>query len=134
MTARPNFMDLSPVEILRLLHPNDAKSYNSLDIIQHMQNEWKDYCFPANTSIDQYLGVVEEVGELAHAILKTRQGIRLDEDHQAQEIDAIGDIAIFLLGYCNDRGLNLMSIIETTWLEVYQRDWPKERQEHLDAQ
>jgi NTP pyrophosphatase (non-canonical NTP hydrolase) len=51
---------------------------------------------PGNDSI---LGLIEENGELAHAHLKAKQGIRgTPEEHEAAMRDAIGDIVIYLLG------------------------------------
>jgi hypothetical protein len=51
---------------------------------------------PGNDSI---LGVVEELGELAHAHLKAKQGIRgTQAEHDAAAKDAIGDITVYLLG------------------------------------
>lgn len=51
---------------------------------------------PGNDSI---LGCIEEAGELAHAHLKNKQGIRgTPEEHEAAAKDAIGDIVIYLLG------------------------------------
>lgn len=51
---------------------------------------------PGNDSI---LGVMEELGELAHAHLKAKQGIRgTQAEHDAAAKDAIGDITVYLLG------------------------------------
>ncbi len=51
---------------------------------------------PGNNSI---LGCIEELGELAHAHLKRKQGIRgTPEEHDAAAKDAIGDITVYLLG------------------------------------
>jgi NTP pyrophosphatase (non-canonical NTP hydrolase) len=69
------------------------------------------------------IGVMEELGELAHAHLKQRQGIRVNEDHIAKARDAIGDILIYMLDYCNRRNFDMQLILEETWAEVKQRDW-----------
>jgi NTP pyrophosphatase (non-canonical NTP hydrolase) len=62
--------------------------------------EWRERNFPQNDASHQLLGMIEEVGELAHAWLKKEQGIRGTEDqHMADLKDAVGDIAIFTLGY-----------------------------------
>lgn len=51
---------------------------------------------PGNDSI---LGCIEELGELAHAHLKSKQGIRgSTEAHDAAAKDAIGDVIVYLLG------------------------------------
>ena len=74
------------------------------------------------------LGVAEEVGELCHAHLKQEQGIRgTKEEHEADAIDAIGDIAIYLMDYCNRRGFSFNDIVWQTWSKVKERDWNKDR-------
>lgn len=52
---------------------------------------------------NSYFGMVEELGELAHIILKERQGIREGrlpkEQRKALKADAIADCAIYLLNW-----------------------------------
>jgi len=72
------------------------------------------------------LGLIEELGELAHSHLKEQQGIRTSEDHVAKAKDAIGDIVIFLADYCNARVFNLALIIKETWEQVRKRDWKRD--------
>jgi NTP pyrophosphatase (non-canonical NTP hydrolase) len=70
------------------------------------------------------LGVVEEVGELAHANLKEKQGIRgTTEEHIEAEKDAVGDILIYLTGYCSYRGWDMLELFEQTAEQVMKRDW-----------
>lgn len=52
---------------------------------------------------DLRLGVIEEVGELAHALLKRRQGIRgmgADQVFADARDDAIGDILVYYIQLC----------------------------------
>jgi NTP pyrophosphatase (non-canonical NTP hydrolase) len=67
----------------------------------------------------------EELGELSHAFLKKHQRIRMDEDHDAAMVDAIGDLVIYLAGFCNAAHLDLASSVEATWIGVKKRDWVK---------
>jgi hypothetical protein len=68
-------------------------------------NKWVAHNFPEETELESILGVIEELGELAHHHLKERQGIRGDVAiHQAGAQDAIGDLTIFLLGVMNVTG------------------------------
>ena len=92
----------------------------SMREIQQQHHKWHDHNFPTSTAEDMLIGVVEEVGELAHANLKSRQ---VGENLEADERDAIGDIIIFLIGYCNKRNFSVMDIIRQTWDEVKQRDY-----------
>jgi hypothetical protein len=51
---------------------------------------------PALASV---MGVVEEFGELTHALLKEWQGVRgTPEEHQANARDAIGDMTVYMWG------------------------------------
>lgn len=99
-----------------------------VDTLVELQEEvkrWTEHNFPDTTSDQAMLGVVEEVGELAHAILKSQQNIRMNEDHEAHIKDSIGDIVIFLAHYCIKKGYDLDSIVNLTWAHVSRRDWKK---------
>ena len=74
------------------------------------------------------LGAVEELGELAHAHLKQEQGIRTNEDHQANKIDAVADTIIYLADYCSQQGIDLGQAVRVTWSEVRQRDWKADKE------
>ena len=91
--------------------------------LQREQKVWAYHNFGPQRRYESLLGIVEELGELAHAHLKQEQGIRGVGDKEAQAKDAIGDMVIFLVGYCNSRGYNLQQIIGETWAEVRRRDW-----------
>lgn len=92
--------------------------------LNHM--EWQDRNFPGHETYHSFLGLIEELGELAHAMLKGNWGIKgTVEEHRAAEMDAIGDIFIFLMGVCNTRGYCIEDIIRKTWHEVKVRDFIK---------
>lgn len=63
--------------------------------------QWADHCFTHKTS--SQLGVLEEIGEIAHVVLKERQGIRGYDDPAkvSKELnDGIADCCIYLLHWC----------------------------------
>lgn len=95
--------------------------------LQREHAEWqeKNFGFPSPEQL--FLGVVEEVGELAHAQLKMAQGIR--GVGEADVKDAVGDVVIFLAGFCTAMGYDFGKIVETTWSQVKQRDWTKNRKD-----
>jgi NTP pyrophosphatase (non-canonical NTP hydrolase) len=96
----------------------------NLEQIKLAIKQWRDYNFPKATAESQLLGVVEELGELSHAHLKESQGIRkMDYRHAKQ--DAIGDMMIFLLNYCELQDLDVMECINIAWAEASKRDWVK---------
>jgi len=88
---------------------------------QQQVGEWHERTFPDSTASEMFEGIVEEVGELAHARLKGRQGLM--KNAVAEEKDAIGDILVFLLNYCNKRGFCLETILAETWEEVRTRNY-----------
>lgn len=95
-----------------------------LDAIQEENARWVERNFPGNNdSNTAFTGMVEELGELAHARLKAQQGIR--EIAEDAEYDALGDLSIYLLHYCSTKGLRLSDIIQSVWHKVRQRDWVK---------
>lgn len=92
--------------------------------LQQEQREWSLKNFGPHDAIDPLLGAFEELGELAHAVLKQRQGIRgTAEEHEAAAKDAVADTIIFLADYCTCRGWDLGQIVAETWAFVRQRDW-----------
>lgn len=94
--------------------------------LQKQYTEWLDHNFPNSTAQDQMTGVFEEAGELAHHILKGKQGIRGDCDfHEDEAKDAVGDLIIFLMGFCSRKKWDLNDIVSTTWEKVKMRDWVK---------
>ncbi len=99
-----------------------------LSELQRAHKRWLDHNFPDQEPHDALLGLVEEVGELAHAHLKHQQGIRGYTDVMYREMagDAIGDIVIYLASYCNTNDFNLSLEVSKTWGTVKQRDWRKD--------
>lgn len=73
-----------------------------------------------------FAGIVEEVGELAHHHLKQQQGTHeSDSKHEAGAKDAVGDIVIFLCGYCTSRGWSIAEIVEAVWANVQTREYER---------
>jgi NTP pyrophosphatase (non-canonical NTP hydrolase) len=95
-----------------------------LQAFQAKHKLWLEHNFPNQTPHQALLGVVEEVGELAHAHLKAEQGIRGERmEHRKDALDAIGDIIIYLASYCNTNDYDLETALMLAWAEVEQRDW-----------
>jgi NTP pyrophosphatase (non-canonical NTP hydrolase) len=84
---------------------------------------WEQRNFGKQPAYRLLMGVVEELGELTHALLKQEQGIRSHEGLVAKEKDAIGDLIVFLTGYCTARGYDLEEVLASVWEEVKLRDW-----------
>jgi NTP pyrophosphatase (non-canonical NTP hydrolase) len=85
---------------------------------------WLEHNFPGQKPADGLLGMVEEVGELAHAHLKGEQGIRhTPEEIDEMKQDAIGDVFIYAASYCNTNGFDLAVCVRDAWDRVSKRDW-----------
>lgn len=98
----------------------------NIRLIQKEHKKWELDNFGTGSSHQSLLGIMEELGELCHAYLKREQKIRGTEEVHIEEIkDAIGDIVIFLIGFCNRENLDFQSIVADTWEEVKNRDWTK---------
>jgi len=95
-------------------------------MLQAQMKVWQAHNFPGREEWKPLLGVGEELGELNHAFLKLKQGIRgTPEQHRAKMKDAIGDLLIFLADFCNSQDLNMTDCMITTWCDVKKRDWIK---------
>lgn len=97
-----------------------------IDEIQSAHAAWQAAKFPGFESWECLLGAQEELGELARAHLKaheiTRYGANragLDEEALARAArDAVGDVVLFLMGYCNARGWRFSDCVREAWREV----------------
>lgn len=106
-------------------------SYPTYDLtLRQLQEQllpWTKKNFGKTPAYRPLLGVVEEVGELCHAHLKSEQKIRGPvAEHEAKAKDAVGDALIYLADYCNKRGWDMQDVLETTWRSVRRRDWKKD--------
>lgn len=100
-----------------------------LEQIQAEVKKWTKENFPSASLWEPLLGMGEELGELYHAHLKWMQGIRGAPDSLAEEAkDALGDLLIFTMHYCNLRGWNLEEILIEVWSRVKKRDWILDRE------
>lgn len=98
--------------------------HKGFELMQGEIRRWREYNFPDGTSDQQFLGMTEELGELAHAILKGQQGIRgYSPDDTAEIKDAVGDLMIYLICFCALNGWDTLEILQDVWDEVRKRDW-----------
>jgi len=94
--------------------------------LQTKKSFWEEHNFPLTKPYRPLLGVGEELGELFHAHLKSEEGIRGSyEEHQREKKDAIGDMIMYLIHYCNLNDLDLDECVQIAWDEIKQRDWIK---------
>lgn len=65
-------------------------------------------------------------GKLSRSVLKTRQGIRLDEDRVGSdaELEALSEMLCCLRNFANKRGYTVENCIDVAWYdEVIDREW-----------
>ena len=109
-----------------MTHYADADDYRaSIYYVQNESGAWRNKAYPDTANIElQALGVCEEAGELAHAVLKFKQGIRgYDSEKTRTEVsDAIGDIFIYACGVADHLGINVVNAIEEAWDHVKNRN------------
>lgn len=97
--------------------------------VKELQDElhaWRMYNFPDCTPEDQFMGMVEEMGEIAHAMLKWKQGIRIENSIEATSKvrDGVADLTIFMMGLCSLFGWDFMELVASVARdEVMHRDW-----------
>jgi NTP pyrophosphatase (non-canonical NTP hydrolase) len=100
----------------------------SLRSFQEDVAEWCDRNFPTATIDDQVMKMVEEFGELCHAIqmhrFKIRDGADQDLAH-VQMVDAVGDMTVILAGIASKLNIDLQKAVNQTWAQVRERDWVK---------
>ena len=103
------------------------ESVFDLKAFQAEQREWSERNFGGKygSGYRPLLGALEELGELAHAHLKSEQGIRNTECHAAAKRDAVADVIIYLADYCSNEGIDLEAALRETWLRVRSRDWKR---------
>ncbi len=80
---------------------------------QDEHRKWALANFGDHQVTDPLLGIIEEKGELAHAVLKARQGIRgTVAEHNAKALDSIGDIMIYVADLFSCKGWSLAEEVE----------------------
>lgn len=103
------------------------KIIEGFEALQVDQKKWAEYNFGVSSDFtESFLGVTEELGELAHALLKQKQGIRgTYEEHEANGKDALVDMMVFMFQLANRKGWDLGETMAVVWGEVRKRDWRK---------
>jgi NTP pyrophosphatase (non-canonical NTP hydrolase) len=104
---------------------NREMDERSLRRIQIDVGEWRKAAYPDTATLElQTLGVSEETGELAHAVLKYKQGIRgYDfEKTKAEAADAIGDIIIYAMGAADCLDISVEEALYSTAQHVISRN------------
>lgn len=103
----------------------------TLDELAAEHKTWEAHNFPVEGQIPEIgvlrgiVGMCEELGELAHSVLKMYQGIRGDEAHIDRAKDAVGDLIVYATGVTDKLGFTIQESVDRAWNEVRDRDWIK---------
>lgn len=98
-----------------------------LNDIQDFLGDWQKRNFGEQESWKCLLGLQEELGELSHSWLKRSQNIRIEENHDEKIKDAVGDIFIYLMNFCNLDGIKFTDCLKVALDEISNRDWMKNK-------
>ena len=100
-----------------------------VDLRQKELFDWQTRNFGSHDDDDLRctVGMAEELGELSHFILKSKQKIREGANSacEAEIGDAFGDVVIYGLNLLSKRGIDAEAMLAKTIETVLQRDWVK---------
>jgi NTP pyrophosphatase (non-canonical NTP hydrolase) len=111
-----------------IYHTVEEMSKPTIRQMQLQHDDWARHNFPMqyDNPHQPALGICEEAGELAHAVLKWQQNIRgTAEEHFEEMKDALADTFVYMMSFANVMGWDLQDIITSVWEKVKQRDWVK---------
>jgi NTP pyrophosphatase (non-canonical NTP hydrolase) len=106
--------------------PHTPYGPHPLSVTQVQLSRWQIRNFGSQSDECIALGAAEEVGELAHAVLKHVQKIRgmgNKEAYRAAAGDAIADTVVYLVQLCTSLRLDFGTLFEETARQVMMRDW-----------
>lgn len=98
----------------------------NLSALQVQLYRWQVRNFGVPSELAILAGATEELGELAHALLKHHQGIRGMANREAMREaagDAIADVVVYLIQLCTALRLDFGTLLEGTAIEVMERNW-----------
>lgn len=102
--------------------------------LQRQLKEWQERNFDDDCTGPEWmaLGATEELGEVAHIIVKAKQRIRqhqagLDDKSLNELADGVADTVIYLMQLCSHLGIDFGKTLFYTAGTVMQRDWRRNK-------
>jgi len=118
-------------------NPISSSHREALEAISELQRslkKWQEDNFDLECTGPEWmaLGATEELGEVAHIIVKAKQKIRqhqsgLDEKALYELADGVADTVIYLMQLCSHLGIDFGKTLFYTAETVMQRDWRKNK-------
>lgn len=103
---------------------------NALNDLQGRLKQWQEANFDDDCTGPEWmaLGAAEELGEVAHIIVKAKQRIRqhqagLDDKTVNDLADGVADTVIYLMQLCSHLGIDFGKTLFFTAETVMQRNW-----------
>lgn len=98
-----------------------------IDLKQKELAEWQKYNFGVGELSDMIHGMSEEIGEMNHWYLKSKQGIRgaTEDNAKWKMADAFGDVIVYGIQAMTALGLDAEKVLDMVFTEVLARDWKK---------
>lgn len=124
------------IEMVKFMENRSGQkcAINELGKLQKTLKQWQEDNFAADCTGPEWmaLGASEELGEVAHVIVKAKQKIRehqagLSEESLAEVADGVADTVIYLIQLCSHLGINFGEALFSTAENVLKRDWKKNR-------
>jgi len=139
-----NFMQNKPVDKDKIVVAGDdfyamqertqIVAINALNELQGRLKQWQEANFEIDCTGPEWmaLGATEELGEVAHIIVKAKQRIRqhqagLDDQSINDLADGVADTVIYLIQLCSHLGIDFGKTLFYTAETVMQRDWRKNK-------
>ena len=98
-------------------------NFADLEEAQIRLGEWSRQQFGDQGSINPFLGMIEEMGEMTRIILKRRQDIRQEELADEDLGRELADVMIYALDFAEREGFTLADPFEEKLEEVLERDF-----------
>ena len=102
----------------------------ALDILQKRLKKWQEANFNKDCTGPEWmaLGAAEELGEVAHILVKAKQRIRehqagLDSEALAEIADGVADCVVYLMQLCSHLQISFGETLFDTSEKVMKRNW-----------
>ena len=112
----------------------NSQAMKCLTELQQRLKKWQEENFDEDCTGPEWmaLGATEELGEVAHIIVKAKQRIRQHQagldDYSLNELaDGVADTVIYLMQLCSHLGIDFGKTLFYTAETVMQRDWRKNK-------
>ncbi len=123
-------------EQIKLLEQLNDSNFELDQVQLYLKNILKIRQLDGNTTLEEMLMLIEEVGELAKAIRKYKLNMPIDKMKNFKEgniEEEIADVFIILVGLCNKLNISLKDCFINKEKENAKRSWSKIQMENKEV-